>query len=82
MNRAAPFRSPAAENAVWPSRPPPRGTYRVYVNHYAIHERTQNSSVNETPFTVRILVRGRTQDFRGTVKYPGGKKLAHEFVLQ
>jgi hypothetical protein len=76
MNAAPPLRSPAVENVFWPDRGAPPGVYRVYVNHYRKHDRA-----DETAFTVRILVRGRTADFTGSIRFGTAKKLVHQFTL-
>lgn len=76
MNASSPLRSPAVENVFWPERGAPVGTYKVFVNHYRQHDRA-----NETAFTVRILVRGRTADFSGTIRFGERKKLVHQFTL-
>ena len=76
MNAGAPLRAPAVENIFWPERGAPAGRYKVYVNFYARHD-----SVDETPFTVRVLIRGRTTDFTGTLRWGSMKKLVHEFTL-
>ena len=76
MNASGMLRAPAVENVFWPDRAAPSGTYRIYVYHYAIHDR-----VNDTDFTVRVLVRGRTVDFHGSVRCREPKRLVHQFTL-
>jgi hypothetical protein len=76
MNASPPLQSPAVENVYWPTRGAPAGRFRVYVNHFRQYDR-----VNETPFTIRILIRGRTTDFRGSIRFGEDKRLVHEFTL-
>ncbi len=76
MNAGPPLRSPAVENVFWPERGAPAGRFRVFVNHFRQHD-----PVDETPFTVRILIRGRTTDFRGSIRFGETKRLVHEFTL-
>jgi hypothetical protein len=76
MNASPPLQNPAVENVYWPTRGAPTGRFRVYVNHFRQYDR-----VDETPFTVRILIRGRTTDFRGSIRFGENKRLVHEFTL-
>ena len=76
MNRGTPFHNPAVENVFWPTRGAPTGRYQVFVNHFRC-----NGPQRVTPFTVRILVRGRTQDIRGVVLEGEPKKLVHQFTV-
>lgn len=76
MNASPPLRTPAVENVFWPTRAAPIGAYKVYVNHYRKHD-----VVDETAFTVRVLVRGRTTDFRGSIRFGQPKQLVHQFTL-
>jgi hypothetical protein len=76
MNAGAPLRAPAVENVFWPVNGAPRGTYKVYVNFYSKHD-----TVNQTAFTIRVLIRGRTSDFTGTIGTGQMKKLVHQFTL-
>ena len=76
MNANPPLRSPAVENVFWPRQGAPPGTYRVYVNHFRVYDR-----VDATPFTVRILIRGRTMDVPGTIHHGQAKMLVKEFTL-
>jgi len=76
MNAGPPLRSPAVENVFWPDRAAPPGTYKIYVNHYSRHD-----SQDATPFTVRVLIKGRTTDITGSVRFGEAKKLVHQFTL-
>ena len=76
MNRAKPFHNPAVENVFWPTRGAPTGLYQVFVNHFRC-----NGPQDVTPFTLRVLVRGRTQDVRGSIRFGEPKKLVHQFTV-
>lgn len=76
MNVRAPLRAPAVENVYWPVNGAPSGTYKIYVNFYSQHD-----TVNATAYTVRVLIRGRTTDFTGTIGFGQPKKLVHQFTL-
>jgi hypothetical protein len=76
MNASPPYRRPAVENVFWPDRAAPPGVYQVYVNHFRTH-----GGVSDTPFTVRILIRGQTTDFPGRIRFGEPKKLIHRFTL-
>jgi len=76
MNASPPLVSPAVENVYWPERGAPLGAYKIYVNHFRKHDR-----VDETAFTVRLLIKGHTTDFHGVVQFGRPKKLVHQFSL-
>lgn len=52
------------EHIVWPRGRTPRGSIRVYVNHYANH-----GGVDPTPFQVEVNSRGRIQKFSGMISH-------------
>jgi hypothetical protein len=54
------------ENVFWLTGQAPRGEYVISVNYYK-----QCDSVTGTPFTIRLLVDGQTQEFSGVVNAPG-----------
>src|SRR5439155_20600219 len=76
MNVSPPYRSPAIENVFWPERGAPLGTYRVYVTYFA-----KRDVEDETSFTIRVLVRGQTEDFRGAIRFGEPKQLVRQFTL-
>ena len=76
MNASFPLRAPAVENVFWPDRAAPAGTYRIYANYYAVKDR-----VNDTDFTVRVLIRGRTEDFTGRIRFGERARFVHQFTL-
>jgi len=71
-----PLANPAVENVYWPRLAAPPGQYRIYVNCYSIHP----GGPAATPFTVRVLIRGTTKDYPGTIS-KGAKRLVHTFDL-
>jgi hypothetical protein len=64
------------ENIYWPTGGAPSGVYRVYVNHFANH-----GARDPTRFVVRILVKGKTMQFNGVLRYGQYKQLVHQFSL-
>lgn len=76
MNAGTPLVAPAVENVYWPERGAPRGTYKIFVNFFAMHD-----TVNATPYTIRVLIRGRTSDFTGTINAGTPKRLVHQFTI-
>ena len=77
MNASPPLVSPAVENVYWPERGAPSGTYKIFVNYYRKHE----PGINQTPFKVRLLIKGHTTDFSGVASFGEYKKLVHQFTL-
>ena len=71
-----PLENPAVENVYWPRQAAAPGRYRIFVNCYSIHP----GGPAATPFTVRVLIKGTTKDFKGTVR-KGPKLLVHTFDL-
>ena len=65
------------ENIYWPASRSPSGTYKVYVNHFA-----NRGAPDPTPFAVRILVRGKTMQFTGAIRYGERLKFVHKFTLE
>ena len=51
------------ENIYWPPGRAPRGTYEVYVHHYANH-----GAPDPTPYTLRIVANGRVREFKGSLR--------------
>jgi hypothetical protein len=74
----------AVENVYWPQGKAPAGTYKVYVHHYSHHGK-QPGCLDPAPFTVRVVIQGRAQLFRGQVSNREAaqrKVLVHEFQLR
>jgi hypothetical protein len=51
------------ENIYWQPSHAPRGTYEVYVHHYANH-----GAPDPTPYTLRIVANGRVREFQGSLR--------------
>lgn len=66
QNASPPYNRSPVENIFWPAGGAPPGLYRLYVVFYAQHD-----SAYLTPFTVRTVVRGKTNMFSGTIAYTG-----------
>lgn len=52
------------ENIYWPPGRAPEGNYVVYVHHFANH-----GDRDPTPYTLRITMKGRVREFRGSLSY-------------
>jgi uncharacterized protein YfaP (DUF2135 family) len=68
QNAHLPYNSTPVENIYWPLGVAPAGLYRIYVVFYA--ERVGGG----TPFTVRTVVRGKTNFFSATIFYTGQRE--------
>jgi hypothetical protein len=66
QNAQAPYNTSPVENINWPLGAAPRGPYRIYVVHYALH-----GGNDPTAFTVRTVVRGRTNFYSSTITFSG-----------
>jgi hypothetical protein len=75
-NAGLPLVNDPVENIFWPSGKAPDGRYRVFVNHYARHART-----DPTAFKISVLADGQRQEFDGRLTFGEGKRLIHEFTL-
>jgi hypothetical protein len=67
-NAHQPYTTSPVENIYWPLGVAPAGLYRLYVVFYA--ERVEGG----TPFTVRTVVRGRTNFFSATIFHTGNRE--------
>ncbi|MBI4327669.1 MAG: DUF2135 domain-containing protein [Chloroflexi bacterium] len=78
MNAGSGRTTRPVENIYWPRQGAPPGEYKVLVNHYANH-----GGPDPTQFTLRIFIKGRTQQFTGAVSFRRGqsKLLVHRFTL-
>jgi hypothetical protein len=68
QNAHAPYNTTPVENIFWPLGGAPSGLYRIYVVFYA--ERLGGG----TPFTVRTVVRDKTNFFSATIFYTGQRE--------
>ena len=75
-NASSPLTDRPVENVYWPKKGAPIGTYRVLVNHYR-----NNGGIDPTEFTIRVLVKGKTEDIKGTVTWGTPKGVYHTFTV-
>jgi hypothetical protein len=64
MNAQAPLTARPVENVYWPERGAPRGAYKVEVVHF-----TNHGARDPTAFTVRVVIKGQTQYYRGFISH-------------
>src|SRR5207248_2715406 len=57
--------APAVENIHWPTGKAPPGHYKIYVHLFSSND--PNARETPTSFLVRLVVRGQTRTFPGTV---------------
>ncbi len=57
------------ENIFWPSRGAPAGIYKLFVDFYARHD-----FADATPYTVRTVVRDKTNLFHHTIRATSGQR--------
>jgi hypothetical protein len=68
-NVNAPFTDKPVENIYWPEGGAPPGVYKVMVVHYNLH-----GDPDPTGFTVRTVVKGKTNFFHHTISYTGQRE--------
>jgi hypothetical protein len=68
-NASLPFTNAPIENIFWPAGGAPPGIYQVGVVFYAKHD-----VVDATRYTVRTVVKEKTNYFTGTISYTGPQK--------
>ncbi len=70
------------ENIFWPKERAPRGRYKVYVSYAANYR--QADCLDPTVYTVRVVVRGKVEHFRGQLSEtsPQRTALVTEFNVQ
>ncbi|MFT4586192.1 MAG: hypothetical protein ACI9VS_000405 [Candidatus Binatia bacterium] len=73
-NADRPLTARPVENVYWPKGGAPAGVYRVFINHYR-----NNSGQDPTKYVVRVLVRGKSRDFTGSIRSSDRPRLVHEF---
>ena len=76
QNAHQPYNNSPVENIYWPFGAAPAGIYRIYVVFYA--ERVGGG----TPFTVRTVVRGKTNFFSATIFFTGQRERNRICTLQ
>jgi hypothetical protein len=75
MNAMGPTTREPVENVFWPAKEAPRGEYEVFVQHYARHDR-----VDETAFVVHVLVNGVRRRYTGSVRAGDSPMAVTRFV--
>ncbi|MDA7915743.1 hypothetical protein N9B94_00740 [Verrucomicrobia bacterium] len=75
-NASRPLTDRPVENVYWPVKAAPTGTYRVLVNHYR-----NNGGSDPTEFMIRVLIKGKTTDVKGSVSWGTEKRVYHSFVV-
>jgi hypothetical protein len=68
-NVNAPFTDKPVENIYWPEGGAPPGVYKVFVVHYNLH-----GAPDPTAFTVRTVVKGKTNFFHHPISYTGQRE--------
>jgi len=69
QNVHEPFNSTPVENIYWPAGRAPAGVYKVFVVFYAKHDYLET-----TPYTVRTVVKDKTNYFTHVIPSPGQGK--------
>jgi len=69
QNAHAPFNDSPVENIFWPVGGAPPGIYKVFVVHYANH-----GGLDPSAFTVRVVVKDRTNFFSSAITFTGTKE--------
>ena len=64
MNVEYPDSKTPIENIYWQQGAAPNGTYNIYLLYYKRHE----STINETPYNVKVKYGGKIEDYNGIIK--------------
>ncbi len=80
MNVKPASRKPV-ENVYWPENKAPRGTYKVYIHHYAKHNKGFRSNKDPTEFRVLVDMEGTKKEFKGEISNGEPLRLVAEFTL-
>jgi hypothetical protein len=80
MNVKPASRKPV-ENVYWPENKAPRGTYKVYIHHYAKHNKGFRSNKDPTEFRVLVDMEGAKKEFKGEISNGEPLRLVAEFTL-
>ena len=71
----------SVENVYWPENKAPRGTYKVYIHHYAKHNKGFRSNKDPTEFRVLVDMEGTKKEFKGEISNGEPLRLVSEFTL-
>ena len=80
MNVKPASRKPV-ENVYWAGNKAPRGTYKVYIHHYAKHNKGFRSNKDPTEFKILVNMEGSKQEFKGEISNGEPLRLVAEFTL-
>jgi len=80
MNVKPASRKPV-ENVYWPEGKAPRGTYKVYIHHYAKHNKGFRSNKDPTEFRLLVDMEGTKKEFKGDISNGEPLRLVAEFTL-
>ena len=80
MNVKPASRKPV-ENVYWPEGKAPRGTYKVYIHHYAKHNKGFRSNKDPTEFRLLVDMEGTKKEFKGEISNGEPLRLVAEFTL-
>ena len=80
MNVKPASRKPV-ENVYWPEGKAPRGTYKVYIHHYAKHNKGFRSNKDPTEFRLLVDMEGTKKEFKGEISNGEPLRLVAEFSL-
>ena len=80
MNVKPASRKPV-ENVYWPENKAPRGTYKVYLHHYAKHNKGFRSNKDPTEFKILVNMEGTKKEFKGQISNGEPLRLVAEFTL-
>jgi len=80
MNVKPASRKPV-ENIYWPENKAPRGTYKVYIHHYAKHNKGFRSNKDPTEFRLLVDMEGTKKEFKGEISNGEPLRLVAEFTL-
>ncbi len=80
MNVKPASRKPV-ENIYWPEGKAPRGTYKVYIHHYAKHNKGFRSNKDPTEFRLLVDMEGTKKEFKGEISNGEPLRLVAEFTL-
>lgn len=80
MNVKPASRKPV-ENVYWPENKAPRGTYKIYIHHYAKHNKGFRSNKDPTEFRLLVDMEGSKKEFKGEISNGEPLRLVAELTL-
>lgn len=67
------------ENIYWPTGEAPLGHYKIYVDHFANHDRS--GCQDPTNYSVAVNICGQSYEFEGVISHGDPSDLVYEFTL-